>query len=72
MRVDKDGALSKSVDVTSLLVDELRIFIETTGGDASWLNVNNEQHNRIIYKILREILLDSTQHEKNVCSRNIS
>ena len=66
VRVDEDGALSKSADVNSLLVDELRISIETTDGDASWLNGNNEQNNRIIYSILREVLIDSTQHE-NKC-----
>ena len=29
---DEDGALEISTDVTSLLVEELKIFMETTGG----------------------------------------
>ena len=37
----EDGALEKSTDVTNLLVDDFRISMETTGGDASWINVNN-------------------------------
>ena len=65
VRVDKDGALENSTDVTKLLVDELSITMETTGCDASWLNVNNERHNRIIYTMVRTGLIDSDRHEKN-------
>ena len=35
VRVYEDSTLSKSTDVTNLLVDELKISVETTGGDAS-------------------------------------
>ena len=66
-RYHEDVSLSKSIDVTKLLVDDFRISMETNGGDASWINGNNKQHNRIIYNILKEIILDSTQHEKKWC-----
>ena len=36
VRVYEDGALEKSTDVTNLLVDEFKISMENTGGDASW------------------------------------
>ena len=39
--VDKNNALENSIDVTNCLVDEFRITMETTGGDASWINGNN-------------------------------
>ena len=38
VRVDEDIALENSIYVTNLLVDPFNISIETTGGDASWLN----------------------------------
>ena len=41
VRVDEDIALENSTDVTNLLVDDLKISMETIGGDSSWLNVNN-------------------------------
>ena len=41
VRVDEYGALEKSIDVTNLLVDDFRISMENTGGDASWIKVNN-------------------------------
>ena len=63
MRVDEDGAFSNSTDVTNLIVDEINIYMETNGGDASWLNGKNEQHNRRIYNISRAGLLYSNQHE---------
>ena len=36
-----------------ILVDEFRIAMETTVGDASWINGNNEIHNRIIHNMVR-------------------
>ena len=39
--------------------------METTGGDAFWLNGKNERHNRSIQNMVRSRLLDSNQHEKN-------
>ena len=39
--------------------------METTGGDAYWLNEKNERHNRSIQNMVRAGLLDSNQHEKN-------
>ena len=41
VRVDEDGALVISTEVTNLLVDDFIIYMENTGGDASWLNGNN-------------------------------
>ena len=41
LRVDEYGALENSTDITNLLVDALKISMETTGGDASFINVNN-------------------------------
>ena len=35
---DEYGALEISTDFTNLLVDELNISMETTGGNASWIN----------------------------------
>ena len=65
VRVDEDIALASSTDVTNLLVDEFKIFMETTGGDASWINGNNERHNRSIHNMKRAGLPDSNQHEIN-------
>ena len=42
VRVDVDGNLEKSTDVTKLLVYDLIIAMETAGGDASWINRKNE------------------------------
>ena len=39
--------------------------METTGGDAYWLNGKNERHNRSIKNMVREGLLDINKHEKN-------
>ena len=53
MRVDEDGDLKKSTDVNNLLVDKFKISTETTVGDSSWLNRNNEIHNRSINNMVR-------------------
>ena len=65
MRVDEYGALVKSTDVTNLLVDDFNISVEATGGDASWLDVKNEIHNKIISNMVRSGLTGVNQHEKN-------
>ena len=39
--------------------------METTGGDASWINGNNKIHNRSIHTMVREGLVEDNQHEKN-------
>ena len=62
-KVDKNGALETSKDITNILVDELRIYTENTGGEASCLNRKNERHNRIIKNMVRAGLLDINQHE---------
>ena len=65
VRVDEDSALEKSIDVKNLRIEEFKISMETTGGDASWINGKNERHNRSIHNMVRSGLLDSNQHEKN-------
>ena len=39
--VDKDAALENSIDVTKLFIEGLKLSMETTSGDASWINVKN-------------------------------
>ena len=69
MRVDEDGALEKSADVTNLLVDDFIISMETSGGDEFWMNGNNERHNRSIHNMVIYGLLDSNKREnKWFCS----
>ena len=63
MRVDEDGALANSTDVTNLLFDDFNISMENTVSDLSWLNGKNERHNIIIHNMVREGLIDSIQHE---------
>ena len=66
--VDKDCSLENSIDVTNLLVKELKISMEITGGDAYFINGNNERHNRSIHNMVRAVLLDSNQHaNKRYC-----
>ena len=67
LRVDEDGALANSTDVINLLIEELKISMETTGEDISWLNGKNEKHNRSIKNMVREFLIDSNQHAKKCC-----
>ena len=63
MIVDEDGALEKSTDVTNPRVDNFNVYMETTGGDASWLNGKNERHTTSIHNMVREGLLESNKHE---------
>ena len=65
VRFDEDSALSNSTDVTNLLINEFKISMETTGGDAFWINGKNEIHNKSIHNMVRSGLIDSNQHEKN-------
>ena len=37
--------------------------METTGGGSSWINGNNEIHNRTIHNMVRAGVLESKQHE---------
>ena len=46
--------------------------METTGGYASYLNVNNETHNISIDKMVRSGLYCSNQHEKWCCEEKTS
>ena len=62
VRVYEDGALTNSSDVKNLLMEELKISMENTGGDASWLNRNNEIHNRRIHNMIIEGLIGSNHH----------
>ena len=57
--------MEDSTDVTYILVEEFIITMVTPGGDASWINGNNEQHNRNIHNIVIEGLIDSNRHETN-------
>ena len=64
IRVDEDSALANSIYVTNLIVDKFKKPMETTSGDASWLNWNNEIHNRSIHNMVIAGLLDGNQQEK--------
>ena len=64
MRVDRDGALENSTDVTKIRVDELRPTMETTGGDISCINRRNEIHNIRIHTMIIEGILESNKHKK--------
>ena len=67
MKVDEDGVLENSIDVTNLIVDYFNVSMETTGGDVLWINVNNTIHNRRIHNMVRSGLLDINQHENKWC-----
>ena len=41
--------------------------METTGGDAYWISIKNERHNRRIHNMVRAGLLDSNKHENKWC-----
>ena len=62
MIVDNYDAFEKLTDETNLLAYEFRISMEPTGGDVSWLNGNNELHNRSIHNMVREVLIDINQY----------
>ena len=62
MIVDEDSALENSTDDTNLLIEEFKISMETTGGDASWINGNNKRHNRNIHNMVIAVNIDSNQH----------
>ena len=51
----------------SYLLINSKIFMETTGGDTSWLNGNNGRQNRSIHRMVIVGLLDSNKHEKKWC-----
>ena len=64
---DEDTALSNSTEVTNLLVDELKISMDTTCGDASWINGKNEIHNRSIHNMVKELFLKVISMTKKLC-----
>ena len=66
VRVDEDSALENSTYITNLLIDEFEISMETPGGDTSWINGNNERHNRSIHNMVITGLLESNKHEKKI------
>ena len=41
--------------------------MENTGGDAYWLNGENERQNRRIHNMVREWLLDSNKNANKLC-----
>ena len=59
--------MENSTDVTKLLADEFKIPVENNGGDASWINGKHERHNRSIYNMVIEGILESNQHARK-CS----
>ena len=65
MIVDEYGASENSTYVTNLIVYDFNIYMETTGGDVSWINKKNERNNIIIHNMVRSGLIDSNKHEKN-------
>ena len=67
IRSDEDGALEKSKNVTNLLIEEFKMSMETTGGDESWINGNNERQNRSIHNMVISGLLYINQHAKKWC-----
>ena len=41
--------------------------METTGGDAYWIDGKNERHNRIIHNMVRSVLININQHTIKWC-----
>ena len=73
IRVDEDGALEKSTNVKNLIIEELKISMETTGGDVYWINVKNERHNIRIHNMIKEGLFNSNQQAINwLCAEETS
>ena len=70
--VDEYSALAKSTDVKNLPVDELKISMETTGGDTSWINGKNEINNRSIHNMVRAALLDINHRVTNSNEKNMN
>ena len=71
MIFDEDYALEKSTSFTNLIVYDLIISMENTGGDESCINGNNEIQNTRINNMVRAGILDSDQHEKNDAVKQI-
>ena len=55
--------MENSTDITNLIIDEFEVSMETPGGDTSWINGNNERHNKSIQNMVMAGLLDSNKHE---------
>ena len=67
MIVGEDVALEIPTDVTKILVYELSISMETTGGNASWINRDKERYKVSIQNMVRAGLLESNQEETKWC-----
>ena len=67
MIVNNYGTLENSIDVTNLLVNGFRLFMENTGGDASYINGKKERHNKSIDSMVKGGLLESIQHKNKWC-----
>ena len=67
MRTDEDGALARSSEFTSMLLDEYRITLQTTGGFASWLNSKNERQNQTIHNMTRAGIIDGEVEDDKWC-----
>ena len=71
LRVDQYGAFENSTNVTNLPVYYINISMETTGGDVTHLNGNNEKQIRTFITWLYQALLTVTNMKKKVlCSRD--
>ena len=67
VRLENYGSFANSTDVTNLPVEEFRISMETTSGDASWLNWKNKIQNWIVHNMVIQVLLDINKHENWWC-----
>ena len=65
-RVNGNGDLENSTDVSNLIVDDFIISTRNAGGDASWFNRKNKRHNRSIHTMVREGIIESNQQEKKL------
>ena len=63
VRVYEDGTFKNSTYFTNPIFDDFIIAMETTGGDASWINRKSEHQTIDIHNMVRSGLLDSNQHE---------
>ena len=73
VRVNKDVALEKSTDVTSLMVDDFIISMENTGGNTSWLNGKIDRQTEEFTPWLGQVFLTVTNTKQMLlCIRNTS
>ena len=67
VRVDKDGNLETSRDVTNILGGKLITDMKKNVVYNLWINVKNQQYNRIIHNMTREGIIDSYQCDNKWC-----